>query len=208
MARYLGPTCVLSRRTGKNLEFKTRENLETKCKIHTRPGQHGQTARRRVTSYGEQLNEKQALKFKYCVLERQFRRLFKEAARRKAATGVLLLQLLESRLDNVVYRMGFASTRKEARQLITHKAIMINGKCVNIPSYQVESGDIVSVRERAKEQVRIIDALKQAEDKGWVEWMDVDAKKMEGTYKRVPDRDELPSDINEQLVVELYSKIS
>lgn len=205
MARYLGPTCRLSRNTGKNLEHKTRENLETKCKIHTRPGQHGQ-ARRRETNYGLQLNEKQALKFKYCVLERQFRRLYKQAARSKTATGVLLLQLLESRLDNVVYRMGFASTRKEARQLITHKAIMVNGKCVNIPSYQVAPDDVISVRERAKEQLRIVDALKQAEDKGWVEWMDVDAKKMEGTYKRVPDRDELPSDINEQLVVELYSK--
>lgn len=205
MARYLGPTCVLSRRYGKNLEFKTRENLESKCKLNTRPGQHGQ-ARRRETNYGLQLNEKQALKFKYCVLERQFRRMYKEAARRKAATGVLLLQMLESRLDNVVYRMGYAATRKEARQLIAHKAIMVNGKSVNIPSYQVAAGDTVSVRERAKEQVRVIDALKQAEDKGWAEWLEVDAKKMEGVYKRVPDRDELPSDINEQLVVELYSK--
>ena len=204
MARYLGPTCVLSRRYGKNLEFKTRD-LETKCKIHTRPGQHGQ-ARRRETNFGLQLTEKQALKFKYCVLERQFLRLYKDAARHKAATGVLLLQMLESRLDNVVYRMGFACTRKEARQLICHKAIMVNGKCVNIPSYQAKEGDVVSVRERAKEQVRIVDSLKQAEDRGWVDWMNVDAKKMEGTYKRVPDRDELPSDINEQLVVELYSK--
>lgn len=205
MARYLGPTCVLSRRYGKNLEHKTRENLESKCKIHTRPGQHG-SARRRETNYGLQLTEKQALRFKYCVLEKQFRRLYKEAARRKASTGVLLLQMLESRLDNVVYRMGFAATRNEARQLVAHKAIMVNGQCVNIPSYQVKPGEAVSVRERAKEQVRIIDALKQAEDKGWVEWMEVDAKKMEGLYKRVPDRDELPSDINEQLVVELYSK--
>lgn len=205
MARYLGPTCVLSRRYGKNLEFKTRENLESKCKLNTRPGQHG-GARRRVTDYAVQQNEKQALKFKYCLLERQFHRMYQEAARRKAATGVLLLQMLESRLDNIVYRMGFAATRKEARQLITHKAIMINGKNVNIPSYQVVPGEIVSIRERAREQVRVLDALKQAEDKGWVEWMEVDAKKMEGVYKRVPDRDELPSDINEQLVVELYSK--
>ncbi|MBN9288541.1 MAG: 30S ribosomal protein S4 [Gammaproteobacteria bacterium 39-13] len=204
MARYTGPTCVLSRRYGKDLEFKTRD-LESKCKIHTRPGQHGQ-ARKRETNYGLQLNEKQALRFKYCVLERQFRKIYKEAARSKAATGVLLLQMLESRLDNIVFRMGFACTRKEARQLVSHKAILVNGKCVNIPSYQVKPGDTVSIRERAREQGRIIDALKQAEDKGWAEWVEVDAKKMVGEYKRVPDRDELPSDINEQLVVELYSK--
>lgn len=204
MARYTGPTCVLSRRYGKDLEFKTRD-LESKCKIHTRPGQHGQ-ARKRETNYGLQLNEKQALRFKYCVLERQFRKIYKEAARSKAATGVLLLQMLESRLDNIVFRMGFACTRKEARQLVSHKAILVNGKCVNIPSYQVKPGDTVSIRERAREQGRIIDALKQAEDKGWAEWVEVDAKKMAGEYKRVPDRDELPSDINEQLVVELYSK--
>jgi small subunit ribosomal protein S4 len=204
MARYTGPTCVLSRRYGKDLDFKTRD-LESKCKLNTRPGQHGQ-ARRRETNYGLQLTEKQALRFKYCVLERQFRRMYKEAARKKAATGVLLLQMLESRLDNMVYRMGFAATRKEARQLVSHKAILVNGKCVNIPSYQVQPGDTISIRERAKEQGRIIDALKQAEEKGWPEWVDVDAKKMTGEYKRVPDRDELPSDINEQLVVELYSK--
>lgn len=204
MARYTGPTCVLSRRYGKDLEFKTRD-LESKCKINTRPGQHGQT-RKRETNYGLQLNEKQALRYKYCVLERQFRKLYKEAARKKAATGVLLLQMLESRLDNVVFRMGFASTRKEARQLVSHKAIMVNGKAVNIPSYQVQPGDIVSIRDRAKEQVRILDALKQMEEKNWVDWVEVDAKKMTGEYKRVPDRDELPSDINEQLVVELYSK--
>jgi len=204
MARYIGPTCVLSRRYGKDLEFKTRD-LESKCKIHTRPGQHGQT-RRRETNHGLQLDAKQALKFKYCVLERQFRKTYKQAARSKTATGVLLLQMLESRLDNIVYRMGFAATRKEARQLVTHKAIQVNGKCVNIPSCQVQPGDVISVRERAREQVRILDALKQAEDKGWVDWVEVDAKKMAGEYKRVPDRDELPSDINEQLIVEFYSK--
>jgi len=204
MARYTGPTCVVSRRYGKDLEFKTRD-LESKCKIHTRPGQHGQ-ARKRETNYGLQLNEKQSLKFKYCLLERQFRNLYKKAARSKASTGVLLLQLLESRLDNVVFRMGFAVTRKEARQLVTHKAVLVNGQAVNIPSFEVKAGDVISVRERAKQQVRIIDALKQAEDKGWAEWLSVDATKMSGEYKRVPDRDELPSDINEQLVVELYSK--
>jgi len=204
MARYTGPTCAVSRRYGKDLEFKTRD-LESKCKFKVRPGQHGQ-ARKRETPYALQLIEKQALRYKYCLLEKQFRNLFKLASRKKAATGVYLLQLLESRLDNVVYRMGFAVTRNEARQLVTHKAILVNGKAVNIPSYQVAAGDKIAIRERAKEQVRIIDALKQAEDKGWVDWMLVDAKAMSGEYKRVPDRDELPSDINEQLVVELYSK--
>lgn len=204
MARYTGPTCVLSRRYGKDLDFKTRA-IDSKCKLSTRPGQHGAT-RKRETPYGLQLTEKQALKYKYCLLERQFRKVFKEAARRKASTGVLLLQILESRLDNVVYRMGFAATRKEARQLVSHKAIFVNGSCVNVPSYQVQPTDVVSIRERARDQVRILDALKHAEENGWVDWVKVDAKQLSGEYKRVPDRDELPSDINEQLVVELYSK--
>lgn len=203
MARYTGPTCVLSRRYGKNLEHKTRD-LETKCKKNP-PGQHG-AARKRDTSYRTQLVEKQALRFKYGVLEKQFRKLYKEAARKKEATGMLLLQMLESRLDNLVYRMGYASTRNEARQLVSHKAILVNGKAVNIPSYQVAPGDLISIRQRAREQVRILDALKQTEERGWVDWVVVDAKKMSGEYKRLPDRDELPSDINEQLVVELYSK--
>jgi len=204
MARYTGPTCVLSRRYGKDLEFKTRD-LESKCKLNTRPGQHGQ-ARKRETNYGLQLNEKQALRFKYCLLEKQFRGLYKKAARKKGATGVLLLQMLESRLDNIVYRMGFACTRKEARQLVSHKAISVNGRCVNIPSFEVQAGDTVGLCERAKEQGRVVDALKQAEEKGWVEWVLVDTKDKAGEYKRIPERDELPSDINEQLVVELYSK--
>lgn len=204
MARYTGPTCVLSRRYGKDLDQKTRA-LDSKCKLSTRPGQHGAT-RKRETAYGLQLTEKQALKFKYCLLEKQFKKVFKEAARRKASTGVLLLQLLESRLDNIVYRMGFAATRKEARQLVSHKAIFVNGSCVNVPSYQVKPTDVVSIRERARGQGRILDALKQAEEKGWVDWVQVDAKELSGEFKRVPDRDELPSDINEQLVVELYSK--
>jgi len=205
MARYIGPTCVKSRQYGKDLESKTRA-LETKCDINNPPGQHGPSRKRRPTNYGLMLIEKQALRYKYCLLEKQFRNLYQKAARKKAATGVLLLQMLESRLDNIVYRMGFACTRREARQLVTHKAMMVNGKAVNIPSFFVKPGDIVSVRERAMEQVRIIDSLKQAEDKGWVEWVEVDAKKFSGELKRVPDRDELPSDINEQLVVELYSK--
>lgn len=204
MARYTGPTCVLSRRYGKDLEFKTRD-IRSKCKMDQRPGQHGQ-ARRRETNYGLQLTEKQALRFKYCVLERQFRRMYQQAASSKASTGVKLLQKLESRLDNVVFRMGFAVTRKEARQLVSHKAILVNNKSLNIPSYEVKPGDIIAIRERSREQVRIVDALKAAESKGWVDWVDVDPKKMAGDYKRVPDREDLPSDINEQLVVELYSK--
>jgi len=195
---------VLSRRYGKDLDQKTRD-LESKCKLSTRPGQHGAT-RKRDTAYGLQLTEKQALKYKYCLLEKQFKKVFKEAARRKASTGVLLLQILESRLDNVVYRMGFAATRKEARQLVSHKAIFVNGSCVNVASYSIKPTDVVSIRERARGQGRILDALKQAEEKGWVDWVQVDAKQLSGEYKRVPDRDELPSDINEQLVVELYSK--
>lgn len=204
MARYLGPTCALSRRYQKDLEHKVRD-LQTKCNHQTRPGQFGAN-RKRDTNYAHQLTEKQALKFKYFVLERQFRKTYKEADRRQGPTGVILLQLLESRLDNVVFRMGFASTRKEARQLVSHKAILVNGKCVNIPSYEVKERDVVSIRERAREQVRIIDALKHAEERGWVDWVSVDSKEFSGEYKRIPDRDELPSDINELLVVELYSK--
>lgn len=204
MARYLGPTCALSRRYQKDLEHKVRD-LQTKCSHQTRPGQHGAN-RKRDTNYALQLTEKQALKFKYLVLERQFIKMYKEAARRKGATGVILLQLLESRLDNIVYRMGFAATRKEARQLVSHKAILVNDRCVNIPSFEVKAGDVVSIREKSREQVRVQDALKHAEDKGWVDWVLVDPKHFSGEYKRVPDRDELPSDINELLVVELYSK--
>lgn len=204
MARFIGAKCKAQRRYKKNLE-KTIRDPETKCKFNTRPGQHGQT-RKRETNYGLQLNEKQALRYKYGVLERQFRKLYKEAARSKMATGVMLLQLLESRLDNLLYRMGFAVTRSEARQLVSHKAVSVNERCVNIPSYLVTPGDVISIRSRAKEQVRILDALKQAEDRGWAEWVKVDTKQMSGEFTRVPDRDELPSDINEQLVVELYSK--
>tara|TARA_R110002110_G_scaffold415719_2_gene654233 strand:- start:12238 stop:12852 length:615 start_codon:yes stop_codon:yes gene_type:complete len=204
MARYLGPTCALSRRYQKDLEHKNRD-LQTKCNHQTRPGQHGSN-RRRETNYGLQLAEKQALKYKYLVLEKQFRKMYKEADRRKGPTGVILLQLLESRLDNVVFRMGFASTRKEARQLVSHKAVLVNGICVNIASYEVKPGDQVSIRERSREQVRILDSLNQAESKGWVDWVLVETKKFAGEYKRMPDRDELPSDINELLVVELYSK--
>lgn len=204
MARYIGATCRISRRYKKDLDFKLRD-LESKCHFNTPPGQHGQR-RARETSYGAQLTEKQALRMKYWVLERPFRNLYKEAARITGPTGTILLQLLESRLDNVVFRLGFASTRREARQLVVHKSILLNGRCVNIPSCRVKVGDVISVREKSKTQIRIQDAIKQAESRGMVAWVEVDSASLSGEFKRLPDRDELPSDINEQLIVELYSK--
>lgn len=205
MARYIGPTCRISRRYGKDLEFKVRD-LESKCKMSSAPGQHG-ARKKRDTGYGTQLAAKQMLRMKYGVMERPFRRLYHEAARRTGATGVILLQLLECRLDNVMFRMGFASTRREARQLVLHKAVLVNGVLTNIPSYQVKPGDQISIREKAQQQVRIQEALQNAERRGGsAEWVSVDPKKMVGEFKRVPDREDLPSDINEQLVVELYSK--
>ena len=206
MARYLGPKCKLARREGTDLYLKSaRRSLESKCKMESAPGQHG-AKKSRLSDYGVQLREKQKIRRIYGVLERQFRRYFAEADRRKGSTGELLLQLLESRLDNVVYRMGFASTRAEARQLVSHKALTVNGQVVNIPSFQVKSGDVVAVREKAKKQVRIQEALGLATQIGMPSWVSVDANKMEGTFKNVPDRAELYSDINEQLVVEFYSK--
>ena len=206
MARYLGPKCKLARREGTDLYLKSaRRSLESKCKMESAPGQHG-AKKSRLSDYGLQLREKQKIRRIYGVLERQFRRYFAEADRRKGSTGELLLQLLESRLDNVVYRMGFASTRAEARQLVSHKALTVNGQVVNIPSFQVKAGDVVAVREKAKKQVRIQEALGLAAQIGMPSWVSVDANKMEGTFKNVPDRAELYSDINEQLVVELYSK--
>lgn len=205
MARYLGPKCKLARREGTDLFLKSaRNSFEHKCKHASAPGQHGQ-ARGRLSDYGAQLREKQKIRRMYGVLEKQFRRYFKEAERRKGSTGELLLQLLECRLDNVVYRMGFGSTRAESRQLVSHKAILVNGESVNIPSYSVKPGDVVSVREKSKKQTRIQEALSLAKDHfpGWVE---VDADKMQGTFKNVPDRQDFAKDINEQLVVEFYSK--
>lgn len=204
MARYTGATCRISRRYNKDLEFKNR-GIESKCRFNTKPGQHGQR-RSRETGYGLQLTEKQALRMKYWMLERPFRNLYKEAASMNGPTGTILLQLLESRLDNVVYRMGFASTRREARQLVSHKAIMLNGRCVNIASCRVKMGDVVSVREKSKTQIRIQDSVKQAEGRGMVAWVEVDFGSLSGKFNRLPDRDELPSDIDEQLIVELYSK--
>ena len=208
MARYIGPKCKLMRREGTDLNLKSaRRALDTKCKIENVPGQHGSGARKpRLSDYGMQLREKQILRRTYGVLEKQFRNYYKEASRIKGSTGENLLQLLESRLDNVVYRMGFGSTRAEARQLVSHKAIMVNGKSVNIPSYVVQPEDVVSIRERSRQQARINEAMALAEQGGFPDWIDVDHSKFEGTFKALPMRSELPADINESLVVELYSK--
>ena len=207
MARYIGPKAKLSRREGTDLFLKSaRRSLESKCKLDSKPGQHGRTSGARTSDYGNQLREKQKVKRMYGVLERQFRRYFAEADRRKGNTGETLLQLLESRLDNVVYRLGFASTRAEARQLVSHKAIVVNGNVVNIPSYQVKVGEVVSVREKAKKQVRIAEALSLAEQTGFPMWISVDAKKMEGSLKTLPDRSDFNQEVNESLIVELYSR--
>lgn len=206
MARYIGPTCKLARREGTDLFLKSGARaLESKCKIDTAPGQHGQR-RGRLSDYGVQLREKQKVRRIYGILEKQFRGYYFEAARRKGATGENLLGLLECRLDNVVYRMGFGATRAECRQLVTHKAILVNGKVLNVPSYQVSAGDVVAVREKSKNQLRIQNALSIAGQRGEVEWVDVNTEKKEGVFKRIPDRADLPADINENLIVELYSK--
>jgi small subunit ribosomal protein S4 len=207
VARYLGPKAKLSRREGTDLFLKSaRRSIADKAKFDSKPGQHGRTSGQRTSDYGLQLREKQKVKRMYGVLEKQFRRYFEAAERRKGNTGANLLALLESRLDNVVYRMGFGSTRAEARQLVSHKAITVNGQCVNIPSFQVKSGDVVAVREKSKKQVRIQEALALAEQIGMPSWVSIDAKKMEGVFKSAPERTDLSSDINEQLVVEFYSK--
>jgi len=207
VARYIGPKCKLARREGTDLFLKSaRRSLDSKCKLETKPGQHGQKSGMRMSDYGNQLREKQKLRRIYGLLERQFRRYFAEAARRKGSTGENLLKLLESRLDNVVYRMGYGSTRAEARQLVTHGAIQVNGRRLNVPSALCRSGDIVSIAEKSKAQLRIVDALQLAEKVGFPSWVEVDPKKMQGTFKGAPDRSEFGQDINESLVVELYSK--
>lgn len=207
MARYLGPTCKLSRREGTDLMHKSRggRGLTNKCNLEKPPGQQGER-RVRATDYGLQLREKQKLRRIYGVLEKQFRNYYKSSARMKGATGTNLLVLLESRLDNIVYRMGFAATRAESRQLISHRGIEVNGRPVNIPSYRLFPSDEIAVREKAQNQLRIKDALNIAEQIGFPEWLDVDVKTMKGTYKALPSREELPAEINESLVVELYSK--
>jgi small subunit ribosomal protein S4 len=206
VARYLGPKCKLSRREGTDLFLKSaRRPLDSKCKLESRPGQHG-AKQSRVSEYGTQLREKQKIRRMYGVLERQFRTYFAEAARRKGATGENLLQLLESRLDNAVYRMGFGSTRAEARQLVSHCAVQVNGKAVNIPSYLLKPNDVVALKEKAQKQLRVQDSLKLAESSGFPSWVEVDTKKFSAVFKTMPDRAEFAADINEQLVVELYSK--
>ncbi|WP_018865685.1 MULTISPECIES: 30S ribosomal protein S4 [unclassified Thioalkalivibrio] len=206
MARYIGPKCKLSRREGVDLGLKSGARaLETKCKLDKPPGQHGER-RTRLSDYAVQLREKQKLRRIYGVLEKQFRNYYKKAAQRKGSTGENLLKLLEGRLDNVVYRMGFGATRSEARQLVAHRAIMVNGQVVNIAAYQVQPSDVVTVREKARKQVRIQDAMTLAEQTGFPSWVEVDTSKFEGTFKAIPDRSDLPADINESLVVELYSK--
>jgi small subunit ribosomal protein S4 len=207
VARYLGPKAKLARREGTDLYLKSaRRAISDKAKFDSKPGQHGRTSGSRTSDFGLQLREKQKVKRMYGVLERQFRRYFAEAERRKGNTGSNLLTLLETRLDNVVYRMGFGSTRAEARQLVSHRAITVNGNVVNIASYLVKPGDQVAVREAKKKQLRIADALKLAESIGLPAWVEVNSSKMEGVFKKLPDRDEFGADINESLIVELYSR--
>jgi small subunit ribosomal protein S4 len=208
MARYIGPTCKLARREGVDLELKSpARGLESKCKLTQPPGQHGASRRVRLSDYALQLREKQKVRRIYGVLERQFRNYYKLAAKQRGATGENLLRLLESRLDNVVYRMGFAVTRAQARQMVTHKAISVNGETVNIPSYRVKPEDVVAIREKAKSQLRVKEAVTLSQEMNLVPaWVEVDATKLEGVFKAYPDRDELSSAINESLIVELYSK--
>jgi small subunit ribosomal protein S4 len=206
MARYLGPRLKRSRRVKMDLSLTSGVRpLDSKCKFETAPGQHG-ARRGRETGHGIQMREKQVVRWMYGILERQFENYFKKATRLKGSTGDNLLKLLERRLDNVVYRMGFAATRSEARQLVSHKAIMVNGKTVNIPSYLVKAGDVVALRERAKTQLRVQSAMTLAQARPACDWLEIDASNFSGVFKNAPDRDRLPSDINEQLIVELYSK--
>jgi small subunit ribosomal protein S4 len=206
MARYLGPKLKLSRREGTDLFLKSGVRpLESKCRAESAPGQHGQR-RTRNSDYAVQLREKQKVRRLYGVLEKQFRNYYKKADRQKGATGMNLLRILERRLDNVVYRMGFGSTRAESRQLVSHKSIVVNGSVINIPSYQVEEGDVVAIREKSRNQLRIQGALTLSANRAPVPWVEVNADKMEGVFKAYPERDDLPQEINENLIVELYSK--
>lgn len=206
MARYTGPTCKLARREGTDLSLKSRARaLDTKCNLEKQPGQTTDR-RRRISDYGLQLREKQKVRRIYGVLEKQFHNYYKKAAQTKGVTGENLLQLLERRLDNVVYRMGFGATRAEARQLVSHKGVLVNGRIVNIASYQVSAEDHVELRESAGKQLRVQNALALAEQYGFPDWVEVDTKGFKGVFKRIPDRSDLPADINESLIVELYSK--
>lgn len=206
MARYLGPRCKLSRRIKMDLSLTSGvRSLDSKCKLETAPGMHG-SRRARETEYGVQLREKQKVRRMYGILEKQFKNYFTKATRLKGSTGENLLKLLERRLDNVVYRMGFGSTRAEARQLVSHRAILVNGKIVNIPSYLVAPGDVVSVKESANKQLRVQSALALSQSRPSCSWVEVDGAELAGSFKRVPDRSDLPPDIHEQLIVELFSK--
>jgi small subunit ribosomal protein S4 len=208
MARYIGPTCKLARREGADLSLKSPARaLDSKCNLEQKPGQHGASKRARLSDYAVQMREKQKVKRIYGLLERQFRNYYRKASTQKGATGENLLRMLEARLDNIVYRMGFAVTRAQARQLVAHKAVLVNGKCVNLPSYQVKAGDEVALSERAKKQLRVEEALKVSQEMDLVPaWIEVDSKKMAGAVKALPERSDLPTDINENLIVELYSK--
>lgn len=210
MARYIGPTCKLARREGVDLGLKSpARGLESKCKLTQPPGQHGAGGgrRQRLSDYALQLREKQKVRRTYGILEKQFRNYYKQAAQAKGASGENLLKMLEGRLDNVVYRMGFAVTRAEARQLVSHKAVLVNDHPVNIASYQVQPGDKVSIREKSRKQLRIQEAMSISRELDLVpSWIEVENDKMEGVFKASPDREDLPSDINENLIVELYSK--
>lgn len=208
MARYLGPTCKLARREGADLSLKSPARaIDSKCKLDQKPGQHGAAKKGKMSDYAVQLREKQKVNRIYGLLERQFRTYYQKASNLKGATGENLLRLLECRLDNIVYRMGYAVTRSAARQLVSHKAVLVNGKSVNVASYQVKAGDEVSIAERARKQLRIQEALNLSQEMDLIPgWVEVDAKKMSGSLKAVPDRGDLPADINENLIVELYSK--
>ncbi|MFN3234763.1 MAG: 30S ribosomal protein S4 [Gammaproteobacteria bacterium] len=207
MAKYTGPTCKLERSVRAHLSLKSGlRPIDSKCKIDMPPGMHGAKRLRQPGYYGAQLREKQKVRRMYGVLEKQFRRYFDKASRTKGSTGENLLKFLEARLDNVVYRMGFAATRAEARQLVNHRAVLVNGRCVNIPSFSVSAGDVISIRERCKNQDRIKGAINLAEQRAESEWLDINYDKREGVYKSAPQRDQLPTDIKEQLIVELYSK--
>ncbi|HUH87696.1 MAG TPA: 30S ribosomal protein S4 [Pusillimonas sp.] len=207
MARYIGPKCKLSRREGTDLFLKSaRRSLDSKCKLESKPGQHGRISGARTSDFGLQLREKQKLKRMYGVLEKQFRKYFTEAERRRGNTGETLIQLLESRLDNVVYRMGFGSTRAEARQLVNHRSVELNGRTADIASMLVKPGDVITIREKSKGQLRIRESLDLASGQGFPQWVEVDAGKLSGTFKQVPDRSDVARDVNESMVVELYSR--
>ena len=207
MARYLGPKCKLSRREGTDLFLKSGiKPIENKCKLNTIPGSKVGSRRERLSDYGIQLREKQKLRRMYGVLEKQFRNYYKKASKAKGSTGENLLRLLETRLDNMVYRMGFAVTRAEARQLVSHKAIIVNGSIINIPSYEISASDEISVTEKAQQQLRVKNAVNIASQLGISEWLSVDLKKLKGTVSSIPEREDILPDINENLVVEYYSK--